>query len=89
MYARAFVVNDEDLDAYRPLANCTYFGGQYQFEQVSSDSNQMLLASGRAGVGGSLCPMCGGGGVGVYSEVQCIMGHGHMGPPLSPEHNDR
>ena len=37
-----------------------------KLEQVSSDGHRMSLAEGR----GSL-----------YSEVECIMGNGHMGPP--------
>ena len=40
-----------------------------KFEQVSSDGHQMSLAGG-AWLGG-----------GLYSEVKCIMGNGHMGPP--------
>ena len=33
------------------------------------------------------CPMS-GGGRGLFSEVQCIMGNGHM-EPHPPEQNDK
>ena len=63
-----------------------------QFNQVSSDSHQMSQAGEDTRCLGGMdilvqgCPMCGEGamaGVGgaLYSEVQCIMGDGHMGLP--------
>ena len=56
---------------------CLYVGGPQvnKFEQVSSDGHKMSLA-GR--------PHVWKGGVEsgiLYSEVQCIMGNGHLGPP--------
>ena len=45
---------------------CT--GSMNKFEQVSSDGHQMS----RGGVGWDR---------GLHSEVQCIMGNGHMGTP--------
>ena len=53
-----------------------------KFEQVFNDGHQMsLVGEGkktvRSHVGGGL----GSGQMGLYSEVQCIMGNGHMGPP--------
>ena len=47
------------------------------FEQVSIDGHQMLLARGGPGVRGPL-----------YSEVQCVMGNGHMVQPRC-EQTDR
>ena len=79
------------------LAKCTCFSG-YQmsvlwggrqvnkFEQVSSNSHQMSLAGDRAGVGGPMSDAHGAGlGVGLYSEVQCIMGNGHMGTSMKKQ----
>ena len=46
-----------------------------KFERLSSNGHQMSLAE--AGDG----PMSGGAGAGqgdLYSEVQCIMGNGHI-----------
>ena len=43
-----------------------------KFEQVSSDYHQMYLAG--------LGLRQGDSGLGLYSEVQCIKGNGHMGP---------
>ena len=45
-----------------------------KFEQVSSEGHQISLA-------GPLSDVRAGGG-GLYSEVQCIMGNGHMESPL-------
>ena len=59
-----------------PLAVSTGFGVGPQvnkFEQVSSDDHQRSVAG---GVGSCLLS---GGGV-RYSDVQYIMGNGHMGP---------
>ena len=59
-----------------------------KFEQVSSDGNQMSLAGGDGApcpvrfysqAPKVSCPGLGWGG-GLYNEVQCIMGNGHMGP---------
>ena len=50
-----------------------------KLEQVSSDGHQMSLVEGKWGP----CPVrsMSGGGLGfLYSEIQCIMGNGHMGP---------
>ena len=70
-----------------------------KFEQLSNDGHQMSLA-GKAGVvgwgerqgqgwGSRLpCLMPGGGG-GLYSEIQCIMGNGHTGTPFPHEKTDR
>ena len=66
-----------------------------KFEQVSRDGLQMSLAGGwggsldlclgvRPGLGRVPWPHVGGG---LYSEVQCIMGNGHMGtPPWTDRH---
>ena len=65
-----------------------------KFEQVSSDGHQMSLVGGecpmsdsqKLGPGGPMSDVQGGwgqdGGV-LYSEVQRIMGNGHMGPPVN------
>ena len=54
-----------------------------KFEQVSSDGHQMSLTWGgvRAG-GGPMSDIQGAGASGLYIEVQCIMGKGHMGTPF-------
>ena len=63
-----------------------------KFEQVSSDGYKMSLAGGLGvrclmsrgpGLGGPMLDglMCRVGG-GVHSEVKCIVGNGHRGPPL-------
>ena len=59
------------------------------FEQISSDHHQMSLAEG--GVPGLMSDVLEGARglgvpgltsrVGLYSEVQCIMGNGHMASP--------
>ena len=73
-----------------------------KFEQVSSDGHQMLLirkgsrCTEKSGGGGgflhSEVPRRGdgwrGGCLALYSEVQCIMGNGHM-PPLVQLPTDR
>ena len=64
-----------------------------KFEQVSSDGHQMSLAGVGAGARGVPC-LEGAWGRGqrgshvpclerrgLYNEVHCIMGKGHMGPP--------
>ena len=51
-----------------------WWGGGHQVnksEEVSSLGHQMSLR------GGALY------GGGLYSEVECIMGNGHMGPPMN------
>ena len=65
-----------------------------KFEQVSISSTRyhlnggqgwgVLLSRGGRGLGRSPSPLSGGAGLGLgglYSEVQCIMSNGHMGPP--------
>ena len=65
---------------HRPLANRTFFNGHQILVPLGDPvhwgpmNKQMSLAAGL----GSPCPMSGGGGK-LYSEVQCIMGNGHMG----------
>ena len=65
---------------HRPLANRTFFNGHQMLVPLGDPvhwgpmNKQMSLAAGL----GSPCPMSGGGGK-LYSEVQCIMGNGHMG----------
>ena len=58
-----------------------------KFEQVSNDGHQVSLVEGVAGQRGG--PMSNVQGTrtaatvrGLYSEVQCIMGNGHMDPCL-------
>ena len=51
-----------------------------KFEQVSSDDRQMLLTGGMSGGGGVKVPSLVSGGWGLYSEVQCIVGNGHLRP---------
>ena len=74
----------------RALATrCQYWWGGPQvnkFEQVSSDGHRMSPAE--AGAWGCQGWDWGGGAAGLYSEVQCIMSNGHMGP-LPHEQTDR
>ena len=54
-----------------------------QFEQISSHGNQMPPAEvWGQGVTMSHARRRAEGGVALYSKVQCIVGHGHMGIPL-------
>ena len=53
-----------------------------KFEQASSNGHQMSLA----GAGGTMSERGGAwaGAGGLYSEVPCIMGNGHIKTPLLP-----
>ena len=60
-------------------------GGGHQiskFKKVSNDDHQMSLADGGQGLGVPCLMSWGGLGLrALYSQVQCIMGNGHMGTP--------
>ena len=58
------------------------------FEQVSSDDHQMSLTASQGQVWGPMCYVQRGRvrAGGQYSEVQCIMGTGHI---RTPSVNDR
>ena len=49
-----------------------------KFKQVSGLDHKMSVAGGRTGGLNVPCP-----GRAMYSEVQCIVGNGHMGPPCT------
>ena len=56
-----------------------------KFEQVSSGGHQMSLVGQGSGLGATeVGPQVSCWGGGLYNEVQCIMGNGHMLPPLLP-----
>ena len=52
-----------------------------KFEQVSGPDHQMPVAGSRTGGPNIPCP-----GRDMYSEVQCIMGNGQMGPSCTDRH---
>ena len=68
---------------------CSWRGGPQmnKFEQVSSDGHQMSQAGGRVWGGGNVWYP---GWTDLYSEVQCIMGNGHIwgAPPLTEWRTD-
>ena len=78
-------------DAYHPLANCTCFSGHQMPVLViwgvlkwTSYNRSLVVATRCHYQGGIPFPMSGEGA--LYSEVKCIMGKGHMGPPLADRH---